>query len=562
VAEGSFSYETAITDGMSAPARAEGDALKRLQGEIKSTETAIRALQTEQLNYQRGGFKGAAADIGLEIRKLRLPLGDLKGQFRDLKDEQKEKAEGGFFSQLTGSLIPQIALGELAAEGVKKIAETFYDVAKGIGEATVEAGKFAVEMAEARENSISAYEAVFESKQAAELAFDAFETVGKAAHLPVDRAQAIAQDLMLQGEEHVDIIAGVLTASADLTRVGLAAGAEKFKSIVERSLTAGAFVLPKKLAGLGVQLPDLYADLAARLHTSVANVKAELKAGKIDAEVGIQALTDAITSGKVGEAASKKLTFGDIVTDFKNDLVQLVEGVNFQPLLTAFSDITYLVEGADGDTGDLKTTIQGAFNAAINLTGEAVDAVIGFGLEVEILGLKAELFWKKHRKGVDDLIEGVKDLGITIEHLLGVGTGEFDFEKKGREAIQNFGRSALDSAKGFLGIGGETPTQAPAHAAGGMVAEPAAGEYFASVKPGERIVPAGRATDDVAGLSLPDFSHVASMGGGGGNHVHPGAIHVEIHVPGGTTATANEMQEITEHAMYDVLERIVAELGG
>ncbi len=113
-----FSFDTVIKDGMSGPAHAESDALKRLQSEIKSTERAIRALQTEQLNYQRGGFKSAAADIGLEIRKLRLPLGDLRSEFHALKSEQEEKVKEGFLGQLKSSLIPEIALGELAAEGV------------------------------------------------------------------------------------------------------------------------------------------------------------------------------------------------------------------------------------------------------------------------------------------------------------------------------------------------------------------------------------------------------------------------------------------------------------
>jgi hypothetical protein len=554
VAEG-FSFDAVMHDGMSGPAKSEGEALAKLQSEIKTTEKAIRALQTEQLNYQRGGFKGAAADIGLEIKKLRLPLGDLRSEFHDLKTEQESKAKEGFIGQLKSSLIPEIALGELAAEGIKMLGEATLEVAKSFAEVVIEGTKFAIEMGEFKENAVSAYEAVLGTKEQGEQAFAAIEDLGKSVHLPVERAQGMAQELMEMGLENVGTVSSVLTAVADLNRVGLEKGAAKFQSIVERSLSAGAFVLPKKLSGIGVQLPKLYEDLAARLHKSVPEVKAELKAGKIDVETGIAALTAAVSGGPIGEIAAKKLTFGDITTDIKNDFKGLFEDVDAGPLLRAFDDVRYLIEGADGSTDDFKGTVTSAFNSVIQWTGEAVDAVVEFGLDIEILGLKAEIFWKKHKKGVGTVVDGVETAAGAIARLV-----------PGLDTAINLGhlaKAGFDAA-----VGGGAPAgaakpigvEAPAHAEGGVIARPAAGEFFASVAPGERIVPAGRATDDVAGLSLPDFSGLAM--GGGDRIIHPGAVHVEINAPSGTTATKEELQELTEHAMDDVLERLAVELGG
>jgi hypothetical protein len=65
------------------------------------------------------------------------------------------------------------------------------------------------------------------------------------------------------------------------------------------------------------------------------------------------------------------------------------------------------------------------------------------------------------------------------------------------------------------GLFGSAPVIAPAHATGGVVAKPAPGEYFASVAPGEAIVPAGGGRGASGGgtsITIPSFSVIIQAG--------------------------------------------------
>ena len=602
-----FEYETAIKDGMSGPARGEVDALKALQAEIRSTEKAIRGLQQEQLNYKRAGFKGGAQEVALDIAKLRVPLAGMKAELRDLKNEEK----GGFLAGLRESLIPEIALGELAAEGIKKV-----------GEIATEGVKFVIEMGEFRENAELAYEAVLGTKEQAERVFEGFEAIGRNAHLPVERAQGLAQDLLLQGERNIDTIDLVLTGIADLNRVGLEKGAAAFQSIVERSLTTGAFTLPRRVSGLGIQLPDLYATLAKRLHTSVDDVKKEIKQGKVSAEVGISALAEAITGGKVGELASRRLTFGDIATDITNNIKSIFEGtdVDFSKFSRAVGGVRDLFEALDGTTTDFKSNASGMFGTILDLGAEAVDAVVDFGLATETTFLTAELEAKKLGVGIRDVIETLKELSAyaivvrpqvqAAERLDSNKTEEqqvteatlktpdprsfwdalvdafrhpfTDPADLARTAAERTGKAHVDGLVKSLQDGKPRVEVAASELVSAI--DDAGRKEMDAHSPSRKAMRLGddwidglvlsledgrRRTDDAVGMSvpaldgaqIPDFSG-AGGGGGGGVTVHPGAIQVAVHAPSGTSATREELQELIEQASDDMLERLVIELGG
>ena len=564
--ESGFSYETELKDGMSGPARAEIQSLKGLQGEIRSTEAAIRGLQAEKLNYQRAGFKGGAAEVGLEIAKLRLPLSGMRSELRDMKAEESS----GFFASFKESILPNIVAGELAADAIKGIGEAIVGVVEEIGHLGFETAKYIVDVAEFRENAENAFDVLLGTKEEGEKAFKGFEDLGMAIHAPTEKAERIAQDLMLQGAKNIETVKSVITAVTDLQRVGLEQGASKLQGIVEKSFTAGHLVLPKKASELGIQLPELYDALALRLHTSVANVKTEIKKGTIDAEVGIQELTHAITGGKVGDIALTKLGIGDAITDIKNAARSMFENVNIQPIVQGLENFRYLFEDITGSSGEFGEGITGVINEVIAYVGELENRIVDFGLRAEMSFIHAKTGARDFLDptGVKSFGQSISELSTDMRDLADAAASAFApfhwFSSGVVDDIGKIGFGISDAianaqARGYLGGNAGGPSaedieRAQPHAAGGVV-QPAQGEVFASVAPGETIVPAGA-------INIPDFSQMGGSLGGGGPTVHVGGIQVEVHATNGTTATKEEMQELTEQAMDDAIERLVNELGG
>jgi hypothetical protein len=109
------------------------------------------------------------------------------------------------------------------------------------------------------------------------------------------------------------------------------------------------------------------------------------------------------------------------------------------------------------------------------------------------------------------------DLGKRVDRE-GFGAVNADLDAKANALRdQRRAQRARDEREGNIGGGtGVREIEAPAHAAGGLVMRPAPGELFASVAPGERILPAGR-----------------GAGGAGGGGRASVTVNFTLHVSGG-----------------------------
>ncbi len=101
----------------------------------------------------------------------------------------------------------------------------------------------------------------------------------------------------------------------------------------------------------------------------------------------------------------------------------------------------------------------------------------------------------------------------------------------GGKKIAELGVSTLN------GVGGGTTTEAaPAHAEGGLVGRPAPGEFFASVAPGEQIVPKREVpANALAGFPAMMPKTEAPAAGGSGKGVHIEHLELAVHAAGGVT---------------------------
>jgi hypothetical protein len=497
-----------LEDALTGPARAETSALKGLEGQIGSTEKRLRSLSTVQ--------------------------GESAGLFSSMGEHLLKSAGGS--ALLAGGLA---AVGFAAAEAVEKVAEIGY-----------ESLKFAIEAAEFKHNTELAYAAVKGTAAEGEEVFAQVDKLARTVHLPAEQAHKLASDLMVQGLEDTKAIGAVITADAALIRTGQVEGAAKLRKIVERSLASGHFdpgrlgggkkgseASGRALAGLGVHLPELIEDIAKKTGQSVAQVKIALQKGKIDTEVGIAALTEAIDKSPIGRAASGKFDFGDFFTDLQNKWRSIVQDIDLGPIEQGLVDISVAINGIDG------SGVKGAFQTIVDGIGDAITEATIFGQGIEISFLTAELA----AKPLLDVIE-------QISSKLGLVSAVGDIAKRAAltaVGLEGFAGGVAVTPPPALGpspgaIGGPAQPAAgfappalelPPNAAGGRV-QPASGEMLASVAPGEIILPAAQ----------------ANQGSGHTVHVDVGGIHL-------TGGDPHMVAALLESQLADVFERVSLELG-
>ena len=560
-------FDLALKDEMSSPAHDAKAAVIELTAALKANAEAIK------------GAEGSHKRLG-----------------KSLHEAGEHAKEGkGFFEEFGKSLIPQIALAELAAEGIKKV-----------GEAIVEGFKFAVEASEFKENMTDVYSVVLDSASEGRAMFEEVDKLAATVHMPAEKAHELASSLMLQGLESQEAVQSTIAAVSDLQRVGLGAGADKLQSIIGRSLAAGHFELGKggkSLKGTGVSVDELYAELGRNLHKSVAEVKAEMKAGTIGVEEGTLALTHAIDKGKVGIVAAGKYGIGDVVTDIKNTVRGLFQETNVSPLIDAFKSIAESIKPGSDGAKEFKETLDGLVSVAGDLVNAG--AAIAGAFKDAFLGIK-------HL--AEDAIDALSGVGKKVQDVFG-SQKDKDFSSQAERDVANrennemkvrSGKAWIDDAKKGGGLDLDKLFDEKDAQNASVVAQPVGKEigqglafgirqsheeiHAAGVEGGKHAVAGfregadahspSRATfalgqdmgeglllgwedrlDDVhKGMSLsvmPPSLDVKGGRGGGGRSIDVGGIHVEVH----GVANADEIMNLLPSAIVDLLEQASNEAG-
>jgi hypothetical protein len=522
-----FEFDVGMKDSVSAPANAEVAALDRMRGAFE--------------RFNIAADKGAAAN--------------------EHAGRSAHESEG-FFKGFATSLVGQVAAAELAAEAIKKL-----------GEAVLEAANFAVEVAEFRENAVMAYEAVTGTAEEGERTFAAIDRLATTIRIPAEQAHHLAQSLMVQGLENQEQLTSAISAIGALQRTGMEQGAEKLQRIIETSLATGHLEVNKRmLRGTGLNVDDLYSDLGKRLHMGRAQVAAELKAGKIDAEVGIASITEAINHGKIGEIAAKKFDIGDALTVFKNEMRAIFQDVDVGPLKQALYDFVSIFSQGSTTGKDFHDVVTGAINGVARAVSGAIESVLLFGLKLQLVGLQAyidlfpvlDVFVRVVRfaydadRAVFKFLGSLGGVGPAIAAAFGpLGLAADAAIRLGSALVHRAEGSAATGARPTEETGAPVVQREPAHAIGGMVHEPPPGEAFAAVSPGEMILPAN--------FQLPALNFAAARDREPANANAGARVEftwtgdVVVHGGGGD---AEQVRQAVTTALTDQLEQLRLELGG
>jgi len=518
-------------------------------------------------------FKAAGAQLGklgLDAQKAKLELERLEAA-EPARSRGRAHLEGGFLGELKQDMFGTITAATLTAHAIEKVAEGVVELTRSIVEAGFEVARFAMEASEMRENATTAFEVLTGSAEEGEALYKQIEAVAVGGHMAIGRAQTMAQSLMAEGMKQTETVAATVQAIGVLERVGPQGSAERLQKIIARSMASGHFeVQARTLAGVA-NLPDLMTDISKRLHQPVATIEAEMKAGKIAADVGIASIVDAVNWGKIGDIAQKRLTLKDVWTDFGNAFTRMLDDINVTPIIKSLEDVIWVLGGGKTGVNDFKDSIRDAMDNVASWVGHTIHDVTLWFLKLELYLIQHKStfvrYWGEFQAAMDSvqwdqLVPNIETVGSAIMIIakaitLTAQAALAVVDAFSRTNAQSMAIAAGASAQDFPDLGDDvaksnvgTPYDmrqdfAPPNAEGGVVLQPAPGEVLASVAPGEVIVPRGGE---------------GPSGGGKAVHVEVGGIHV--HVTGKPDKDLQQQIEtLSAHALEDVFERVAIELG-
>jgi len=582
VAGEGIGFELLIEDHMSSPAA-------QIRSQLRGLRDEMQHLKELRLEAKMAGDANAVKALGIGLQGTALEASRAKIELDKLTAAEPANINGriggDFLEGLSGKLFSTITLANLAATAITAIGHAAVTAARDVMSFAESIAKFAIDASGMRKHAEESYEIFLDSAEAGQALYKQIEAVAVGGHMAIGRAQTMAQSLMAEGITQTETVAATVQAIGVLERVGPEGSAERLQRIIARSMASGHFeVQARTLAGVA-NLPDLMADISKRLHQPVATIEAEMKAGKIAADVGIAAIVDAVNWGKIGDIAQKRLTLKDVWVDFGNAFTRMLDDINVTPIVQALENVIWVLNGGTQGASDFKDGIKSAMDEASAWVGARITDITVFLLDLEIYYLKHKAsfdkLWSDFNKSMDQVdwdglipkIETVGDAIFTIAKAvtlvadaalavvdafsranaqsmsIAAGAGAQDFPDLGDDVAKSNVGTPYDMRQDFA------PKEAapfasplatlPPHAEGGTVLQPAPGEVLASVAPGEVIVPRGGE---------------GPSGGGKAVHVDVGGIHV--HVTGKPDKDLQQQIEtLSAHALEDVFERVAIELG-
>ena len=389
--------------------------IQRAQAEGKAREAAAKILGTDKTS---GG------------RKLLESLGG--GRAFTAIDKVKEL--GSQFEEVTG-ISAKAAIGIagvgaaaiVAAVGVAKLVSV-------VASWTLEGANLALEAAEAKQDTLDLFEAMLGSAEAAQRTLAAIRDITKVTSASQDAVQESASALSAAGVKNEKLLLGAVKAVAQVDSV-LKGRGEKIQAAFERAAQTGKFeVNAKRLAGTGVQLQTLYAELSRRTGIGVKQIEAQMKAGKIKAETGIAALT-AVIDQKFGPVAEKQAKdLGPQLQRFKDNVSRLFEDVKTGPFLDALDRIISLFDQATPSGAALHDVLTSAFSGLFEVVSRVEPYVKTFLKGLVIIGLQVAIalkpiaqqfgvtFGAESQAGPKRMAQVMSLVGLGIRRIIEVGS--------------------------------------------------------------------------------------------------------------------------------------------
>lgn len=486
-------FAVALEDLVSPSAKKASAGLKDLENKLKTSKTQLSEYQAQLTRAKAIGDIEGYRKYSTLVEGARRKTFELNDSMLSMKGAAGESGEA--MSGLAGGPMAIMAVAALAAvEAGKKLVEMLVDIA-------VEGVKTAIEVNAVNERLTATFEALGDKPGAGKKTLDFLNKLST--QLPQSRAELAkwTQEFEAFGITDLSELRNQIKATASAQAIAGDEGAQSYKKLAEKiqdavqghhRLKMGKDVL-KDIALSGANA----AEVAKKLGLSLQAFDAGLKGGTIDAQRFGNALSATLVERGKEPLAAMGNELGTLLQKGKETFEHLFDGIDASPITDAIKSVISLGDVASPSGANLKKGIGEGIQGIINWLGKMLT-------EAEVVFLTMELYAVTHRKQLQSIERGfglvgtsILGVGKIIEWLIpkaevisrvlaGIGTGGLsEVAIAGTKLGLAIGDKIAPPAPS-AGLGAKA---APAHAAGGMVHKPAAGEFFASVAPGEMILP-------------------------------------------------------------------------
>lgn len=287
------------------------------------------------------------------------------------------------------------AVGPKAAAGIGALvvaalagAAAAYKLGAALAGLVKSGAEMAIQASEARGDTLDMLEVFLGTRDVAEATYDKLLGIGKISAASQEAIQSSAQQLSAAGVKTSDRLVAGVKAIAQVESV-LKGGGSKIQNILERASQTDVFTLDaRRLKDTGLELSEFYATLAKRTGKGVKEVEAQLKAGKVKAAEGIDALAETIDK-KFGKLAlGQAMDFEVQMQRLRDNIKNLFAKVDTGPFSNALERIVALFDEANPSGAALRDVLTSAFSGVMKLVEKVEPYVTIFLLGLELAALK------------------------------------------------------------------------------------------------------------------------------------------------------------------------------
>ena len=533
-------FSVSLEDQVSPASKAAAKALKDMQNELTGAKKTLTGYQ-DQLRRMNELKEFVPISLLKSIDDQKRKVLELQSAINKVGPVSEEASSHWKFSlEGMGTTIDRLA--ERAVEGAAIMGAA---IVGALGEGV----KIALEATEVNERLSATFEALGDHAGAGKETLQFLNELST--QLPQSRDQLAKWTTQYQALGITDL--GELRAQITATASAQAIGGDEAASAYEH-LTQKVHLAVEEHKGLKLgekTLVQLYeaginaTDIADRLGISTNELGARLKSGSIDAQKFGNAMTETLIAKGKGPLEAMGNEIGTLKEKGWEAFSHLFDGLDATPITDVIKNFTGLFDQSTDVGQAMKKEVGGGIQHVVNWLGKMMtEAEITFlNIATWVVKNKGEIK-AMFESGVSvggafiKVLEGVATvLGVIGKAAIGVGTSiGWVGDKLG---LVDHGGAALTpeqyDAKYGKGGGGALPGTAPAHAEGGLVQRPAPGEFFASVAPGEYIMPQREAQQILGGSARETASAANANGGGASGGVHVDKLEIHIVAPHGVT---------------------------
>jgi hypothetical protein len=490
--------------------------------------------QAASTGHAAEGHKSLAAGLIRIVEPAEVVKGAFEGVASGLREMGSALAAGelrGVVSGAAESLAGMASALDLVAPGLGQVAAAAIRAGGAFAAMTVSVAQGAVEMAlevnAVNEKLEATFQALGHGPEAGKATMAMLDDM--AAKLPQSRTQLAEWTRQFEAMGVTDLgeLRAQVRAVASAQAIGGSEGATAYEGLTRK--VRGAIDSHEGLLKVDRRLINTLHELGAG--DMLVGGRKLVQGMTIDAQAFGNALEGSLNEKGKGPLEAMGSELGTLKTKASEIFGHLFDGIDTSPLTDAISNVIHLGDLGTPTGKNLSTGIKAGVNAMIaGLTELVVEGEVAF-LTLELYALK----WGPPLKKVAGWIWDIADAVLEA-------TGYLTGISPVIDAIGTAASSVTGGGKRSSNGGGsdwDVPTS-PAHATGGLVGRPAPGEFWASVAPGEMILPAPQARQmSREGLSPSARAGMMSAAqdapGKPPSGAQVGSITVNVHAAGGVT---------------------------